>query len=111
MINKKLIGDFADILGNLQIAINLNSFNDVKEIYEEVLNEIIKWIKNYYVNKKLDIITFEKSLEIHSALEDIKWKKLTDKNVGDEAMLADEIFIRYEVIVKKINELRGENNE
>ena len=32
MINKKLISDFSDIIGNLTIAIHLKSLEDVKEI-------------------------------------------------------------------------------
>ena len=102
-INKKLINDFADIIGNIEIAINLDTFKEVKDIYESILVELIKWVKNYYLNRNFNIITYDKSLEIHTLLDEIKWKVLTDKNTGDESLLADNILIRYEVIIKTIN--------
>ena len=54
MINRKLISDFADIIGNLTIAVHLESLKDVKDDYEGVLDELIKWVKYYYENKNLD---------------------------------------------------------
>ena len=107
MINKKLVSDFADIIGNLEIVINLESFENVKEDYVKVQNELIEWIKYYYLNKNLGIVTQEKSLEIHSLLDEIKWTKISDKTIGEEAILTDNILIRYEVIIKMINEERG----
>lgn len=107
MINKKLVSDFSDIIGNLQIAINLDSFKDVKKDYIKVQYELIEWIKYYYLNKNLDIITYDKSLEMHTLLDEIKWKKLSNKEIGVEALLTDNILIRYEVIMKTINEKRG----
>ena len=107
MINKKLVSDFADIIGNIEIAMNLDSFKDVRETYNKILCELLKWIKGYYLNKNFDIITHEKSLEIHDLLDEIKWEKLSDKEIGVEALLTDNILIRYEVIMKTINEERG----
>lgn len=107
MINKKLVSDFANIIGNLQIAIHLDSFEKVKSKYETILNELLNWIKSYYENKNLDIVTHEKSLEIHTLLEDIKWEILPDKTIGIESLLTDNILIRYEVIMKTINKERG----
>lgn len=107
MINKKLVSDFADIIGNLEIVVNLESFEDVKNDYVKVQNELLEWIKYYYLNKNLDIVTREKSLQIHSLLDEIKWDKLSNKEIGMEAMLADNILVRYEVIMKTINEERG----
>ena len=103
MIDKKIVSDFADIIGNIEIAINLESFNEVKEKYNRVSKELLEWIKNYYQNKNFNMVTYDDSLEIHDLLEEIKWKLLTDKKTGDEAMLADNILIRYEIIIKKIN--------
>ena len=107
MINKKLVSDFANIIGNLQIAIHLDSFEKVKNKYETILNELLNWIKSYYKNKNLCIVTHEKSLEIHTLLEDIKWEILPDKTIGVESLLTDIILIRYEVIMKTINRERG----
>ncbi len=109
MLNKKLISDFADIIGNLEIAIHLYSFKNVKDKYEMVLNELLNWIKEYYKNKNLNVITHDKSLEIHTLLEDIKWNILLDKEIGSESLLADNILIRYEVIMITINKERGNN--
>lgn len=103
MINKKLVSDFANIIGNLEIAIQLNSFNDVKESYKMILNTLLEWVKYYYENNNFDVVTHEKSLEIHNLLEEIKWKLLPNKEIGDESLLTDDILIRYEVIVKTIN--------
>ncbi len=109
MINKKLVSDFANIIGNLEIAIHLDSLKSVKSRYEAILYELLNWIKNYYIEKNLNIVTHEKSLEIHTLLEDIKWEILPNKNIGNEALLTDEILIRYEVIIKTINKERGDN--
>lgn len=108
MINRKLVSDFADIIGNIEIAINLDSFKNVKETYEMILSELTKWIKNYYLNKNFDIVTYDKSLEIHTLLDEIKWELLTNKEIGDESLLTDDILIRYEVIMKEINNERGD---
>lgn len=107
MINRKLVSDFADIIGNINILINLDSFKDVKKEYEMILNELLLWTKNYYLHKNFDIVTYEKSLEIHNILDEIKWKKISDKEIGDESLLTDNILIRYEVIIKAINNERG----
>lgn len=107
MINKKLISDFADIIGNLEIAISLDSFCNFKDKYKMVLDELLEWIKYYYAKKNLDIVTHEKSLEIHTLLTDIKWNILPDKKIGMESLLTDNILIRYEVIINTINKERG----
>lgn len=107
MINRKIVSDFADIIGNIEIAINLESFKEEKETYEMILNELLKWIKNYYLNKNFDIVTHDKSLEIYTLLDEIKWRILTNKKIGDESLLTDNILIRYEVIIKEINNERG----
>ena len=41
MINKKLISDFVDIIGNLTIAISLETLKKSKINYEIVLNELL----------------------------------------------------------------------
>ena len=110
MINKKLISDFADIIGNIEIAIHLDSFNRVKADYEMILNVLLKWIQYYYANKNLDIVTTDESLKIHTLLEEIKWDLLPRKDIGVESLLTDNILIRYEVIIKAINEERMSNN-
>ena len=56
------------------------------------------------------IITYEESLKIHELLEEIKWKMITNKNIGDESMLTDDILVRYEVIIKTINNERKLEN-
>ena len=107
MINRNLISDCANIIGNLRIAIDLDSLKEAKNDYEMVLNELLKWVNYYYKNKNLDIVTHDDSLKIHSLLEEIKNKLIPNKQIGMESMLSDNILIRYEVIIKTINEERG----
>ena len=107
MINRKLISDFADIIGNLTIAVHLESLKDVKDDYEGVLDELIKWVKYYYENKNLDIVSYENSLRIHDLLDEIRNELIPNKSIGIESMLSDNILIRYEVIIKEINNERG----
>ncbi len=107
MINQKLISDFANIIGNLRIAIDLDSLKEVKEDYEIVLNELLKWIKYYYKNKNLDIVTHDNSLRIHNLLDEIKNELIPNRQIGMESMLSDNILIRYEVIIKSINDERN----
>ncbi len=102
MINKELINDFDNIIGNIEIAINLNSFKDVKNDYELVLNKLLNWLKEYYENQNLNI-NQEESLEIYNILDSIREKVLFNKEIGDEKLLTDNILVRYEVIIKKIN--------
>lgn len=107
MINRKLINDFANIIGYLRIAIDLSSLREVKDDYESVLNELLKWVNYYYENKNLDIVTYDDSLRIHSLLDDIRNELIPNKQIGMESMLSDDIIIRYEVIIKTINDERS----
>lgn len=104
MINEKLIYYFANVIGYFKIAINLESLKDIRTKYEMVLNELINWTKYYYVNKNLDIVTHDNSLNIHEILEDVKNNIVFRSDIGMESELTDNILINYEVIVKTINE-------
>ena len=106
MINKKLISDFVDIIGNLTIAISLETLKKSKSNYEIVLNELLEWVDYYYKHKNLNIVTYDNSLRIHNLLIEEENNLLFDSNIGMEAMLSDNILIRYEVIIKTINEER-----
>ena len=106
MINKKLISDFVDIIGNLTIAISLETLKKSKINYEIVLNELLEWVDYYYKHKNLNIVTYDNSLRIHNLLIEEENNLLFDSNIGMEAMLYDNILIRYEVIIKTINEER-----
>lgn len=102
MINKELVNDFANIIGNIEIALNFDSYKDVKTDYEIVLNKLLNWSKEYYKNQSLNISS-EESLEIYNLLDNIREKILFNKEIGDEKLLTDNILVRYEVIIKKIN--------
>lgn len=106
MINKKLISDFVDIIGNLTIAISLETLKKSKINYEIVLNELLEWVDYYYKHKNLNIVTYDNSLRIHNLLIEEENNLLFDSNIGMETMLSDNILIRYEVIIKTINEER-----
>lgn len=110
MINNKLICDFAEIIGKLTIAINLESLKDAKADYEMVLKKLIKWVKYYYKHNNLDIVTYDESLKIHQLLVDKSCDLMTDTNIlGSESILSDDILIRYEVIIKSINGMKSAN--
>ena len=111
MINKKLINDFANVIGNLRIAIKLDALKEVRKDYEIVLNELLNWVNYYYQNKNLDIVTYDDSLRIHDILDNIRNELIPNKQIGIESMLSDDILIRYEVIIKSINDERCNKNE
>ena len=48
----------------------------------------------------------DNSLRIHDLLEDIRNDIIFDKSMGIELEIADNILIRYEAIVKMINDGR-----
>ena len=110
MINKKLISDFSDIIGNLTIAIHLKSLEDVKGDYKSVLDKLLSWVNYYYQNKNLNIVTHEDSLRIYTLLDNARCFLIPNKKIGMESMLSDNILIRYEVIIKTINDERSEKN-
>lgn len=105
MINEKLISEFANVIGYLKIASNLESLKETKNEYEMVLNELLNWINYYYKNKNLNIITPDSSLKVHAILSDIRNDMIFRKDIGLESELTDTILIHYEVIIKTINEL------
>ncbi len=57
MIDRKLVGHFAALIGYLNIAINLNSYSRVRNEYKSVLDELLDWVKYYYENKNLNIVS------------------------------------------------------
>ena len=57
MIDQKLVGHFATLIGYLNIAINLNSYSRVRNEYKSVLDELLDWVKYYYENKNLNIVS------------------------------------------------------
>lgn len=72
-----------------------------------VLNKLLKWVNYYYKNKNLDIITHDESLKIHNLLDEKRDTLIFNKQIGMESMLSDDILIRYEVIMKTINDKRN----
>lgn len=107
MINKELVGNFSKIIGYIDIVLAMDGFDDVKNDYKKIQKTLLDWVKYYYENKNFNIITYDESLEIHEILQDIRDVKIYDKELGMEAMITDDILIRYEVIVKSINGERG----
>lgn len=101
------IKNFAIILGYLDIALNLETYERVKDKYIKVKTILEEWIIQYNLNKNFDNIAYEQSLQIHNVLDDVKEEMLFDKEIGDEKLISNEILIWYEIIIKKINEERG----
>lgn len=106
MIDQKIVGHFATLIGYLNIAINLNSYSRVRKEYKNVLDELLSWVKCYYENTNLNIVNHDNSLRIHDLLEDIRNDVIFDRSMGIELEIADNILIRYEAIVKMINDER-----
>lgn len=100
---KKAFKHFVIILGYIDVLNQFDSFSDIMQEYKEIQVELLQWIEYYYTHKNFDIITYEKSFEIHQLLDDIKEKKLFDKKIGNESILTDEILICYEAAIKMIN--------
>ena len=104
MINEKLIYHFANVIGYLKIAINLESLKDIRTKYEMVLDELLKWTKYYYENKNLDIVRHDNSLKIHDILEDVKNNIVFRSDIGIESELTDNILINIKYCsVAKLN--------
>ena len=78
-INKKLIGYFVDVIGYIDIVLEFECFNDYRDDYLMIRSELLKWVKEYYINKNFDCITYEKSLEIHNKLQEIRDENIFDK--------------------------------
>lgn len=107
MIDKELVSNFSKIIGYIDVVLSFDGFGDIKDDYNFVKVTLLNWVKYYYENKDFNNITYDESLKIHDILQDVRDIKIYDKNLGMEAMITDDILIRYEVIVKSINEKRG----
>ncbi len=106
MINQKLVGHFATLIGYLNIVINLNTYSRVRNEYKSVLHELLGWVKCYYENTNLNIVNHDNSLRINDLLEDIRNDIIFDRSMGIELEIADNILIRYDAIVKIISDER-----
>lgn len=107
---KKNIKNFAVLIGYIKIAMELESYADVYNEYKDIINDISIWAKNYSLNETFNDITYEKSLKIHTLIDDIREKKLFDKTIGEESFISDEILIWYEILIKGINDEVGDAN-
>ena len=103
-INKKLVGYFSDAIGYIDILLELDGFDDVKETYQNIRLVLLSWVKDYYINKNFNNITYDESLKIHDQLQEIRDFKIFDNSLGMEAMITDSILIAYESVVKMIND-------
>lgn len=90
------ISHFAVLVGYLNIAINLNSYSRVRNEYKSDLDELLGWVKCYYENTNLNIVSHDNSLRNHDLLEDIRNDIIFDRSMGIELEIADNILIRYE---------------
>lgn len=109
---KKNIKNFAILIGYLKIAMELESYSDVYNEYKDIIDNISNWAKNYSLKESFDDITYEKSLKIHTLIDDIREKKLFDKTIGEESFISDQIIIWYEILVKGINdEIEGNDGK
>lgn len=104
MAYKNNIRTFSILLGYIRIAMEFDSFKDVRGEYHNIMNTIAGWANDYTMNKNFNNITHQESLKIHKLIDNIREQKLFDKNIGNESEISDEILIWYEVLIKSINE-------
>ncbi len=100
----KNIRIFTILIGYIRMAMEFDSYKDVYNEYEQVLDKISNWSKNYYLNKSFNNITYEESLQLHNMIDDVREKKIFDKKIGNEKEISDEILIWYEILIRTINE-------
>ena len=104
MINRKIVSEFANIIGYIDIVLSFDGFDDIKDRYMKIKKILLDWANKYYKFKSFNFISYDESYKIHEELQDIRDIKIYDKNLGMESMITDDIFIKYEVVVKLINE-------
>ncbi len=63
------------------------------EVLNNLLKVVLKWHKNFQVQRKLSFISREELLEVYNQFEDLKEKYLYDSSLGDEAELSDKAVI------------------
>ena len=108
--NNEIMKEFLILIGYLEIAKEIDSFNDIKEDYNNVLKELKKWAKDYFLNNSFKLMTYDETLKIHDLLEEISYNKIFDKEVGIECEISDSIRIWYEELMMSINK-EIKNNE
>jgi len=104
MNDNQILKNFSTLINCIRTAMEFDSFNDVFNEYNQLINIISGWSENYKLNKNFNSITYEESLQLHKLIDDIREKKLFDRNIGDEKEISDQIFIYYEVLIKSIND-------
>lgn len=104
---KNNIRTFSILLGYIRIAMEFDSFKDVRSEYNNIMNTIAGWANNYIMNKNFSNITHKESLKMYKLIDNIREQKLFDKNIGNESEISDEILIWYEVLIKTVNNERG----
>ena len=99
MINRKIVSEFANIIGYIDIVLSFEGFDDIKDRYIKIKRVLLDWVNQYYKFKSFNFVSCDESYKIHEELQDIRDIKIYDKNLGMESMITDDIFIKYEVIV------------
>ena len=89
------IRNIAILMGYINMAIQIDSYQDVKGEYLDILNTINFWTKH---NQNFNNIKKQDIYNIYNKIDLIREKKLFDKNIGDEKNLSDEILIWYEIV-------------
>jgi hypothetical protein len=104
------IRDFSILLGYIRIAMKMDSYSDVSDKYGQISDVLSSWVKDYILHKNFDSITHEESIQIYKMIDCIREDKLFNKNIGSEKDLSDQILIWYEIVIKDVNEERGNQN-
>lgn len=95
---KEKLRNMAILVGYLNIVIKLQSFENQKEMYNNVLNKILKWIAYFVKNGNMEDISFDERKKVYDKIDLLREQVLFDKNFNDEKLLSDEILIWYNIV-------------
>lgn len=95
------IRNISILIGYINIALQLDSFQDVRDEYINILNYINNFVKEYLKNHNFNKLEKQEINNIYDKIDLIREKKLFDKTIGDEKIISDEILIWYEIVFKK----------
>ena len=78
------------------------------EVLNNLLKVVLKWQKNFQVQRKLAFISREELLEVYNQFEDLKEKYLYDSSFGDEVELSDKAVIwMWELMLLRKKQIEG----
>lgn len=101
---------FYNLIDTLVAMTKHDSYVPDGEVLNNLLKVVLKWQKNFQVQRKLAFISREELLEVYNQFEDLKEKYLYDSSLGNEAELSDKAVIwMWEIMLLRKKQI--EKNE